>query len=517
MKTKYILGSTFALALLATSCGLNYEPVSDYSDVTEGIDDTNPDASTEDAIIYQNRADAESALTALYEDIRGNQNQLQLDWLLIGDVHSDNAYAGTTGSEVVDPATNDLNSTTLCVNRDWDYYMVQAARCTKFIEGVKNVADKSLSENEINTMSAQGKIFRAFIWFRMARMWGNIPLVTTVPGDITSDNIADSYESYFPAQNTEAEVYQQIIEDLEFAYQYAPANNGDKTRFSKDVACALLAKVYAEKPVRDYNKVIQYVDQLTASGYALNPSYSDLFNVDMTTTNGQSVIGTPITMNTPESILEVHYPTGSGNWASWMYGRCLEDWDYSFTWAKWITPSRDLLNAFDRIGDTQRKEQTVVYYSCAWSNYYPSDDYAFMYKVRSGYSNVYFLRYDDLLLLKAEALLNGENVDLAGAAAIIDQIRARAGVKPLTAQEKGNKETLFSLYVNERRLELACEGERWFDLVRLGILQEAMAAAQRTDPGRLPLVYPFTEDSYLLPIPQDVLDTNPNVVQNPGY
>lgn len=510
MKTRYIISGVVAVSMMATSCSLNYEPVSDYSDVTEGTIDNQ-----EEETIYGTRADAESALTALYEDFKGNQNQLQLDWLLIGDVHSDNAYAGTTGSEVTDPATNDLNGTTLCVNRDWDYYMLQAAKCTKFIVGVASVGDKSLSDTEVNTMRAQAEILRAFIWFRMVRMWGNIPIVTTVPKDITSDNIAESYESYFPAQNTEAEAYEYILKDLNDAYMYAPEGTSDKTRFSKDVARALLAKVYAEKPVRDYNKVIQYVDELTARGYALCPSYGDLFNIDGPAKDGFSA--TPLYTNTVESILEVHYAVGAGNWASWMYGRCLEDWDNSFSWAKWITPSRDLLALFDKEGDTQRKEQTVVYYDCAWSNYYPSDNYAFMYKVRSGYSNVFFLRYDDVLLLKAEAYLNGDNVNLQAAAEIIDQIRTRAGVAKLTAAEKANKESLFTAYVNERRLELACEGERWFDLVRLDLVESAMAAAQRNDPYRLPLAVPFTKNSYLLPIPQDVLDTNPNVVQNPGY
>ena len=510
MKTKYIITNLAILGMLATSCGLNYEPVSDYSDVTEGTIDN-----TEEEIIYENRADAESALLALYEDFRGNQNQLQLDWLLIGDVHSDNAYAGTTGSEVVDPATNDLNGTTLCVNRDWNYYMLQAAKCTKFIVGVGAVGDGSLAQSEINTMRAQAEILRAFIWFRMVRMWGNIPIITTVPKDITSENIQESYESYFPAQNTEAEAYQYILKDLEDALQYAPEGTDDKTRFSKDVARALLAKVYAEKNVRDYSKVVKYADELAARGYDLCPDYGDLFNIDGAAKDGFSA--TPVKTNTVESILEVHYPVGSGNWASWMYGRCLENWDQSFSWAKWITPSRDLLSAFDKEGDTKRKEQTVVYYDCNWSNYYPSDNYAFMYKVRSGYSNVFFLRYDDILLLKAEALLNGENADLAGAADIIDRIRTRAGVAKLTAAEKSTKDALMKAYVNERRLELACEGERWFDLVRLGILEETMELAQRNDPGRLPLAVPYTVNSYLLPIPQDVLDTNPNVEQNPGY
>ncbi len=509
MNNKYILSGALALSLMAASCDLDYSPVSDYSDLTEGIENQ------EEEVIYANRSDAESALLGLYNDFKGNQNFWQLDHLLIGDVHSDNAYAGTTGSEVVDPATNDLNGTTLCVNRDWDYYMLQAARCTKFIVGVGQVADNSLTEAEINTMRAQAEILRAFIWFRMVRMWGNIPVITTVPKDITSENISESYESYFPAQNTEAEAYEYILKDLNDALLYAPDGNGDKTRFSKDVARAILAKVYAEKPVRDYAKVIEYVDQLTAAGYDLMPAYGDLFNIDGPVKDGFTA--TPLYTNCKESILECQYPVGSGNWASWMYGRPLEDWDYSFTWAKWITPSRDLIAAFDALGDTQRKEQTVVYYECGWSNYYPSDNYAFMYKVRSGYSNVYFLRYDDLLLLKAEALINGNTPDLGAAADIIDRIRTRAGVRKLTNAERSNKETLFNVYVNERRLELACEGERWYDLVRLNLVEDAMAAAQRNDPGRLPLAVPYTINSYLLPIPQSVLDTNPNVKQNPGY
>ncbi len=507
MNYKYILSGAFALSLMVSSCGLDYDPVSDYSDVTEGIEEA------EVEVIYKNRSDAESALRALYEDIRGNQNYLQLDYLLIGDVHSDNAYAGTTGTEVVDPATNDLNGTTLCVNRDWEYYMTQAARCTRFIVGVASVADGSLSEAEINTMRAQAEIFRAFIWFRMVRMWGNIPIITTVPADITSENIEESYISYFPAQNTEAEAYEYILKDLNDALLYAPDGTNDKTRFSKDVARALLAKVYAEKPVQDYAKVIQYVDELTAKGYALLDNYADLFAIDGAVKDGFTAA--PVQTNSKEAILEVHYPVGSGNWASWMYGRCLEDWDYSFTWAKWITPSRDLIRAFEKAGDTKRLEQTVVTYSCAWSNYYPSEDYKFMYKVRSGYSNIYFLRYADLLLLKAEALLGQNN--LQAAADIIDQIRTRAGVNKLTSAEKGSYDSLFKAYVNERRLELACEGERWYDLVRLGILEDTMAAVALTDEGRLPTTVPYTENSYLLPIPQDVLDTNPNVEQNPGY
>jgi len=69
--------------------------------------------------------------------------------------------------------------------------------------------------------------------------------------------------------------------------------------------------------------------------------------------------------------------------------------------------------------------------------------------------------------------------------------------------------------LKERRLELAFEGQRWFDLVRLDKVESVLNNLK--DSGRPALVYPYNEYSYKLPIPQDVLDQNPNLVQNPGY
>ena len=225
----------------------------------------------------------------------------------------------------------------------------------------------------------------------------------------------------------------------------------------------------------------------------------------------------PLEFNTKESIFEVQYPSGSGNWESWMYGRTLENWDYSFTWAKWVTPSRDLINAFDAEGDKIRKNESIVFYECGWSNYYPSDNYAFMYKCRSAYISNIKYRYADILLLKAEAYIMGESQNLSAAADIIDRIRERAGLNKLPQSARANKESMLNAYLKERRLELAFEGERWFDLVRLDKVEEVMNAVFAKDSGRHAQKTPFTQNSYRLPIPQSVLDSNDNLVQNPGY
>jgi len=304
------------------------------------------------------------------------------------------------------------------------------------------------------------------------------------------------------------------------AVRYAPDNNpSDKTLLTKSVARALLAKIYAEKPLRDYNKVITYVNQLEADGLKLEPDFANLFGVVLadpasppSATN--KAVDTKM-RNSVESILEVQYPVASGNWVTWMFGRPLDDWNFYFTWAKWITPSRDLIKAFQSAGDTKRFNETNVYYSCGWNIYYPADNYAFMYKTRSSFNTIYKIRYADLLLLKAEALI--QTGDLAGGAAIINQTRTRAGLGALPASATSNSANAINALLNERRLELALEGQRWFDLVRLDKVEEVMNVVYAKDSGRPAQVYPFDENSYKLPIPQNEIDLNPNLVQNPGY
>ena len=134
--------------------------------------------------------------------------------------------------------------------------MEDVARANILICNIDAVTDNSLTTAERAQYKAEAKIFRAMIMFDMVRLWGDFPVITTVAEDITSDNIEDVYPQYFPEQNTELEAYQQIERDLLDAVQYAPDNTpGNKTLFTKSVARTLLAKIYAEKPLRDYTKV----------------------------------------------------------------------------------------------------------------------------------------------------------------------------------------------------------------------------------------------------------------------
>lgn len=490
--------------LFVNACSLVYNPIDTFSDVTEGF------VEGENEVVFANKAAVESHMETIYRQIRDRQEHWYLDLLLIADAHSDNAYGGTTGAEVVPFENNTVDGANSVITRDWTQYLVDVARANRLLENIDEVSDASLTENERKRFKAEAKIFRGMIYFEMVRLWGSVPLITTEAEDITAENIDEIYGDYFPEQATEEEVYRQIEQDLLEAIPDAVNNNpANKTLFSKSVARALLAKVYAEKPIRDYAKVIQYADELAADGFDLVADFSDLFGTNAANNDAKA-------RNTVESILEGQFFPGSGNWVTWMFGRDLSNWNSNFTWAKWVTPSRDLIRAYQAAGDEVRFNESIVYYETTWSNYYPASNYPFMYKLRSAFNSIIRLRYADILLLKAEALIMGGS-DLEAAAEIIDRIRLRAGLPRLASNVRGNRDAMVDALLNERRLELAFEGQRWFDLVRLDKVEDVMNAVYARDSGRRPLVYPFDANSYRLPIPQSAIDQNPNLIQNPGY
>ncbi|TCO09707.1 RagB/SusD family nutrient uptake outer membrane protein [Natronoflexus pectinivorans] len=494
--------SLLMLGVLA-ACSLDKDPLSEYSEVILGRTDEDGDR-----IRFENRGEVLAQYESMYNRFRDRQEHWYLDYLLINEARADNAYAGTTGAEVVPFENNSLNAGNSVISRDWNNYMADMAHATQIIENIDLVPDPGFSQSERAQWKAEAKIFRAMIMLDMARLWGNFPVITKVPEDITSENITEVWPAYFPPQSSQEEAFLQIVEDLKAAIPHAPAAGSDKTRLTKAVARSLLAKAYAEKPIQDYAKVIEYSDAVINDGFSLVEDYSMLFGMNEAVTDIMA-------RNTSESIFETHFYTGSGNWVSWMFGRDLLNWDTQFSWAKWVTPSRDLISAFQAEGDDIRYSESIVYYEAGWSNYYPADNYPFMFKMRSANNSIIRLRLADIMLLKAEAL--AWTGDLNGAADIVDQIRARVNLSPLPASVRGSQDQMIDAVLHERRLELAFEGQRLFDLIRNNKLQEVMNTINQRDSGRLPQVRPFDENSELLPIPQTVLDANSNLIQNPGY
>lgn len=507
---KYILG--VALLGLMASCSLDLAPISDQSELNLGSHQT--DDSTR--VKYKDRAAIMGVYENLYNLMRDRQEHWYLDYILFGESRTDNAYGGTTDKEAGPVETNTIDAAHKNVGRDWDRYLEDIASATDVICNVDLVPDPAFTEAERNRVKAEAKIFRAMMIFDFAHWFGNVPLSLTPAVDITSENMAEVYVQYYPKATSQYAAYKICVEDLEWALKFAPDMNGDKTRLSKTVARAILAKLYAEEPLRNpevddtkpfqnWELVNQYCQAVRDDGIDLEPDYRSLFGFD-------SEIGDATLRNSVETILEIQYTSGSGSWVTWMFGRNLANWDDSFTWAKWVTPSQNLMDAFDAEGDTIRKNQTIVWYDCTWSVCFPGNYQPFMYKCRSAYNSILKYRGADIILLQAEALAHmGQKDD---AADLVDKVRKRVELPPLATTKRATPETVLDAILHERRLELALEGQRMFDLIRFGKLLDVMNNLH--DPHRLPS-RPFTWEHALLPIPQTALDNNSNLTANPGY
>jgi len=183
MKTKnrfkLLIGAVILLS--ATSCSLDLDPISDYSERTFG------QTSSTDSIKYKTRAEMYSQYQSLYQKLK-EQEHWYLDLTMICETRSDNAYGGSTGSQVVPIETNAIDGGNSVLARDWDRYLADVAQANTVIENIDKVPDASLTATERRQWKAEAKIFRSMVWFDMVRLWGNIPVVTKEGKDITAEN-----------------------------------------------------------------------------------------------------------------------------------------------------------------------------------------------------------------------------------------------------------------------------------------------------------------------------------------
>lgn len=488
----------FAAILFIHACSLDLNPVSDFSEKNIGGVD-----SSGNKIKFKTRAEMLTQYNYMYNTLTQNPGVegWTADMLVYNETHADNAYRGATDVELTQLEQQRQDGINKNINRDWDYYFGIIAAANSVICNVDSVPDPTFTQAERKQWKAEGLILRSMMYFDCVRLWGQVPLIIVEPPAITAANIKEVYPLYFPPRDSISKVYSQIIKDLNTALQPggAPAiDNTNKFKFSKTVANALLAKIYAEKPVRNYDKVIQYAAEVEKD-VTLVPNFGDLFDMNAAKTG-------PKNTNTSESIFEINF-SGGGLWFTWLVGIDQSDSNSKYDWAKWLTPTRDLIAAFDKANDAIRKAETMTTGDVTWTNEYPAKSYPFMYKYRSKFHSVIKLRLADILLLKAEAYV--QKGDAASATALVNLIRTRAKLTNL------NTVTLDDV-LNERRLELAFEGQRWFDLVRNDKAISVMNGLNSRDVGRL-MMDPVTENRILMPIPQPQIDKNPSMVQNPGY
>ncbi len=130
----------------------------------------------------------------------------------------------------------------------------------------------------------------------------------------------------------------------------------------------------------------------------------------------------------------------------------------------------------------------------------------------NGNQNFYIARLADVLLLKAEALVS--TGDVSGALSLVNQVRARAGIASISASSQSDA---VDKVLEERLMELAFEGDRWFDLKRMGKAIQLLSQQKDGNGNVLPFASNINQNRLLWPIPQDKLDANALLTQNPGY
>jgi hypothetical protein len=467
--------------LFLTSC-------SDYLD-TEPI--TEEATSLNSDVVIKDAAAAESRMNAVYGTF--GSGYWQLDFFLIGDGQSDNAYMGADNPAIFQYETYEMLSTNSQMKGDWNDIYNNINTCNIVINYVDQATD--LNTTRKNEMIGEASLIRALNHFQAVQLWGDCPIAKEAIFSISSANFDAAFDALFPARKPVAEVYAQIIADCLVAIDKAP-DASNKFKANKMAANALLAKVYATMPNPDWAKVNQYCDVVIGGGYTLLPTFDHLFD---SAHEGNS-----------ESIWEVNgdgWGSPIGAWDTFMF--------LGTDWKKFNAPSHTLIQAFADNDDTQRLASSVIRENVGWADaYWSSTAYPFAYKMRdtNGNQNYYIARLADILLLKAEALAS--TGDVSGAMSLVNQVRTRAGIATINASSQSDA---IDKVLEERLMELAFEGDRWFDLKRMGKAIQLLSQQKDGNGNVLPFASNINQNRLLWPIPQDKLDANALLTQNPGY
>lgn len=433
-------------------------------------------------VAFVDAAGAEKLMKGVYDGMYNDYNIW--DYQVNGDVAADNCYAGGDNQANIQIDLFTANATNGNVTRDWAALYSDIKNANEVLENVPNIQDAKLDAGGRKTqILAEARGIRAYQYFNLVRLFGAVPLILKTPATLLETQ---------PAKATVDEVYAQIISDLEFAAANASTTGATKGIFTKGAANALLAKVYATKPTPDWTKVNQYCDATIAGGYTLYGNFSGLFDA--------------ANKNNSESIWEMQFDGYSGQHGNWMPGVIT-----GTGWKRFDTPTNDLVQAYDNEGDLVRKNASIKFRdvsSDGWSdNYWSKSNYPFVNKYRDDdKSDSYIIRLADILLLKAEALNEMSTSGWSEAKVLVDQIRKRASLAGTPAADQAAMRLALE---KERRLELAFEGQRWFDLLRTN-RAIAVMNAQKDGNGNS-LNYNVTAAKLLFPIPQTELDRNPNI------
>lgn len=461
---------------------------------------------------------AQKLVTGVYNsllqgDSWGNGDVHGFAFLSVTNIMSDDAEKGSTPADQAVPVGAIDNFTLTPTNKFaetlWSGHYNSIGAANQALASLENAA---VDETLRNQLIGEVRFIRGYLYFNLVRMFGGVPLVLRVPENADDANS----DPVFQTRATVEETYNTIIQDLQFASKHLSLRSQSEIgHATKGSAQALLAKVFMY--LKDWNQVFALTDSVITSGeYSLVPDYA--------------LIWRQAGDNSEESIFEIQ--TGQFNNANLRVDNYTAPqgprsggrggWD-DLGWG-FNTPSLSLINAYEP-GDL-RKDATIIFIdnsgthqgTVLWDGFrIPSSDSvqnlyynykAYTSKEQEDFArpdekdrpkNIKILRYADVLLMYAEAAIHTGQGDPAEK---INMLRERAD---LTL--KGTV-TLDDVW-HERRVELAMEHDRFWDIVRQGRAAELLHAAGKTN---------FVEGKHeLLPIPNSQIQLSGGKLKQNNY
>jgi hypothetical protein len=477
--SSYILPAFFALAtgLGLLSCKkLVTVPQPINSITTEEIFSDDAQANTAMAGVYSQMINKVLSFTSGYASLLGGMSADELFAYATTDISASNFASNQL-------LYNNSYTSTFWTNLYKDIYGVNSV-----IEGIAASTAPALTDTTRKRLTGEAKFVRAFCYFYLVNLYGDVPLVTTV----------DFNKTRFMTRTPAADVYNQVLQDLKDA-QLLLTNEyptGNRIFPDKWVVTALMARVYLFMG--------DYADAAAQAGNVI--ANTSLFNLESNPNNvflsgskeaiwqlKQATTDNLIKNATLEGYTIIPNPTPATSKAPY----CL---------------TSTLLSAFES-GDKRR----TAWVNSTSFNTAGQNNYPFKYKVGSSNavlnapSTEYYMmiRLAEMYLIRAEAEANGATGGTAAAITDLNVVRARAGLSALSASL--TQAQVIAAVAHERQIELFAEwGHRWLDLKRTGQAHSVLSAIAGKQPwaGDYQLLYP---------IPPTEIQDNTNLVQNPGY
>ncbi|MFZ4707039.1 MAG: RagB/SusD family nutrient uptake outer membrane protein [Bacteroidales bacterium] len=409
---------------------------------------------------FSTRENVYAALLGCYDALQ-LQHYYGRNLVIVGDLASDNTIADGTKIEYYDADKNSLLANNILVEGIWADIYTALNRANYMLYKLDEVT--FLSDSEKRDYKGQLRFLRALHYFNLVRLYGGVPLMLF-------PTLADQPE-YFLPRSSVAEVYNQIISDLEFACLNILNSKPDKA--SVIAATALLSSV--ELTMGNVSAAREYANLVLQARPVLESSYKNLFT-SASEPGNEILFYCPFSASDKNRLAEYNFPQTLG-------GRHEN------------APSGVLIN----MDDTDNRKPLLA---SNYSGKYYSTKYS---DLATGSDRVIVLRTAEMYFIRAEA--NYQLDSTANQSEIlsdINTIRTRAGLQVVQAD---TLTTLRNLIEREKQIEFAFEGKRWFDLIRTN--------------RAIDLVPTVTQSFQMLfPIPLSEILANPNIGtedQNDGY